>query len=118
MRTRALERVIRIFPDLKEVQLLYFENRPWELLVFSLFFFLLRSSYLIRQGVFILHILLVGIFVSYERGKNAEIDHLVSVENLRIKDATGAVLEVEESHGGLYMKHELYGLEMTRTCKK
>ena len=40
-------------------------------------------------------------FVSYERGKNAKIDHLVSVENLRIKDATGAVLEVEESHGGL-----------------
>lgn len=49
----------------------------------------------------ILHIFLVGMFVSYERGKNAEIDHLVSVENLRIKDATGAVLEVEESHGGL-----------------
>ncbi|PAV16324.1 hypothetical protein PNOK_0794400 [Pyrrhoderma noxium] len=68
MRTRALERVTHIFPDLKEVQFLYFENWLWEL---------------------------------YERGKNAEIDHLVSVENLRIKDATGAVLEVEESHGGL-----------------
>lgn len=66
----------------------------------------------------ILHIFLVGMFVSYERGKNAEIDHLVSVENLRIKDATGAVLEVEESHRGLYMKHELYRLEMTRAYKK